>query len=66
MLRMAMIGVDENDNKTEPEDASRDIVDNFNEDTCEVCLYDVENKAESSNATHARDDDQIHAHKYFW
>ena len=23
-------------------------------------------KAESSNATHARDDDQIHAHKYFW
>ena len=23
-------------------------------------------KAESSNATLARDDDQIHAHKYFW
>ena len=23
-------------------------------------------KAESSNATHARDDDQIHAHKYFF
>jgi hypothetical protein len=23
-------------------------------------------KDESSNAAHARDDDQIHAHKYFW
>ena len=23
--------------------ASHDNVDNFNEDTCEVCLYDVEN-----------------------
>ena len=33
-----MIGVDENDNKTEHEDASHD-----NEDTCEVCLCDVEN-----------------------
>ena len=65
MLRMAMIGVDENNNKPEPEDSSHGNVDNFNEDTCEVCLYDVENKAESSNATHTKDDDQIHAHKYF-
>ena len=32
---------DENDNKPEPEDASHDNVDDFNEDTCEVCLFDV-------------------------
>ena len=38
MLRMEMIGVDENDNKPEPEDASH--VDELNEDTCEVCLYE--------------------------
>ena len=31
---MEMIGVDKNDNKPEPEDASHDIVDDFNEDTC--------------------------------
>ena len=43
MLRMDMIGVDESDNKPEHEDASHDNVDDFNEDTCEVCLYDVEN-----------------------
>ena len=41
MLRMDMIGVDESDNKPEHEDASHDNVDDFNEDTCEVCLYDV-------------------------
>ena len=48
MLRMEMIGVDENDNKPEPEDASHDNVDDFNEDTCEVCLYDVENVVHST------------------
>ena len=48
MLRMEMIGVDENDNKPEPEDASHDNVDDFNEDTCEVCLYDVENVVHSA------------------
>ena len=35
-----MIGVDENDNKPEPEDATHDKVDDFNEDTCDLCLYD--------------------------
>ena len=34
-----MIGVDENDNKPEPEDASHDNVDDFNEDTCNVCAW---------------------------
>ena len=48
MLRMEMIGVDEKDNKPEPEDASHDNVDDFNEDTCEVCLYDVENIVHST------------------
>ena len=48
---MEMIGVDENDNKPELEDASHDYVDDFNdvtqdkvetfnEDTCNVCAYD--------------------------
>ena len=31
-----MIGVDENDNKTEPEDATHDKVDDFNEDTFDL------------------------------
>ena len=35
-----MIGVDENDNKTEPKDATHDKVDDFNEDTCDLCIYD--------------------------
>ena len=48
MLRMEMIGVDENDNKPEPEDASHENVDDFNEDTWEVCLYDVENEIQST------------------
>ena len=48
ILRMEMIGVDENDNKPEPEDASHDNVDDFNEDTCEVCLYDIENVVHST------------------
>ena len=43
MLRIEMIGVDENYTKPEPKDASYDNMDNFNEDTCEVCLYDAEN-----------------------
>ena len=43
MLRMEMIGVDENDNKPEHDDASHD-----NEDTCEVCLCDVENVVHST------------------
>ena len=38
MLSLEMIGVDENDNKPEPEDASHDNVDDFNDATCEVCL----------------------------
>jgi len=38
MLRIEMIGVDENDNKPELKDASHDNMDNFNEDNCEVCL----------------------------
>ena len=38
MVRMEMLGVDENDNKPEHKDASHD-----NEDTCDVCLCDVEN-----------------------
>ena len=48
MLRMEMIGVDENDNKPEHEDASCDNVDDFNENTCEVWLYDVENEVHST------------------
>ena len=40
MLRMEMIGVDENDNKPELEDASHDNVDDFNEDTFALCAYD--------------------------
>ena len=40
--------MDENDNKREPEDASHDNVDDFNEDTCEVCLFDVENVVHST------------------
>ena len=46
ILRMEMIGVDENDNKPEPDDA--DNVDDLNEDTCEVCLYDVKNVVHST------------------
>ena len=42
-VKNEMIVVDENDDKPEPENASHDNVDDFNEDTCEVCLYDVEN-----------------------
>ena len=48
MLRIDMIGVDENDTKPEPKDASHDNMDNFNEDTCEVCLYDTENIVHST------------------
>ena len=48
MLRMEMIWIDENDNKPEPEDASHDNVDDFNEDTFELCLYYVENVVHST------------------
>ena len=48
MLRIERIGVDENYNKPEPENASHDNVDDFSEDTCEVCLYDVENVVHST------------------
>ena len=48
ILRMEMIGVDENDNRHELEDASHDNVDDFNEDTREVCLYDVGNVVHST------------------
>ena len=46
MLRMEMIGVDENvnkpeTNKAESKDANEDKVEDFNEDTaCNVCAYD--------------------------
>ena len=42
MVRMEMIGVNENYNKPEPKDASYDNMDNFNEDNCEVCLWNAE------------------------
>jgi len=45
---MEIIGVDVNDNKPGPEYASHDNVDDFNEDTCEVWLYDVENVVHST------------------
>ena len=45
---MGVIGVDENYNKPESEDASHNNVDEFNEDTCEMCLYDVENLVHST------------------
>ena len=45
---MEMIGVDEKGNKPEHEDVSYHNVDDFNEDTCEVCLYDVENVVHST------------------
>ena len=45
---MEMIGVDENDNKPEQEDASHDNVDDSTEDTCEVYLYNVENVVHST------------------
>ena len=32
-----MIGVDENDNRPEPADATHDKVDDFNEDTFDLC-----------------------------
>ena len=35
-----MIGVDEKDNKPEPEDATHDKVDDFIEDTCDLCAYE--------------------------
>ena len=38
MVRMEMIGVDENDKKPELEDACHDYVDDFNDATCELCL----------------------------
>ena len=37
-----------NDNKPEPEDTSHENVDDFNKDTWEVCLYDVENEVHST------------------
>ena len=36
-----MIGVDENDNNPEPENATHDKVDDFNEDTFDLCTYDL-------------------------
>ena len=36
-----MIGVDENDNKPESEDATHNKVDDFNEDTFDLCTYDL-------------------------
>ena len=34
-----MIGVDEKDSKPEPEDAIHDKMDDFNEDTFDLCAY---------------------------
>ena len=36
-----MIEVDENYNKPEHKDATHDKVDDFNEDTCNLCPYDL-------------------------
>ena len=36
-----MIGVGEYDNKPEPQDATHDTVDDFNEDTFDLCAYDL-------------------------
>ena len=52
---MEMIGADENNNKPEHDDASRDNVDDFNEDSCEVCLYEVENVVHSTE-----NNDEVH------
>ena len=46
---MEMIGVDENDNKPELEDASHDYVDDFNDATCEVCCMATEQATRSEN-----------------
>ena len=65
---MEMIGVDENDNDNEPENASHDNVEEFNEDTFELCLYECggarlvwrqykTNKAESKDATQEKVED---------
>ena len=35
-----MIGVDENENNPEPENATRDKVDDLNEDPFYLCVYD--------------------------
>ena len=53
-----MIGVDENDNNTEPEDASHDNVDDFNEVTCEVCLYDVHSTENNVEVQELFEDDR--------
>ena len=53
-----MIGVDENDNKPEPEDASHDNVDDFNEDAREVCLYDVHSTENNVEVQELFEDDR--------
>ena len=53
-----MIGVDENDNKPEPEDASHDDVGDFNEDTCDVCLYDVHSTENNVEVQELFEDDR--------
>ena len=35
-------------NKADSKDATQDEVETFNEDTCEVCLFDVENVVHST------------------
>ncbi len=39
-------------NKAESKDATQDKVDDFNEDTCEVCFYDVGNVVHSTVEVH--------------
>ena len=58
MLRIERIGVDENDNKPEPENASHDNVDDFNEDTCEVCFYDVHSTENNVEVQELFEDDR--------
>ena len=36
-----MIGKNGNDNQPEPEDATHDNLDDFIEDTCDLCAYDI-------------------------
>ena len=53
-----MIGVDENYIKPEPEDTSHDNVDDFNEDTCGVCLYDVHSTENNIEVQELFEDDR--------
>ena len=49
---------DDKDNKPEHEDASHDNVDDFNEDTCEVCLCDVHSTENNVEVQELFEDDR--------